>query len=137
MRLVLRYSTLSTGRARRGSGSSSDHVIGRRQRHHRVKADVVFAAERAGVGQRAAATSVLSSLPPRIRSTNVGSRRSMGVSCIRTTSGSSGPNDSGVGPFVGPRTGNAQVTGQRGADTGHEHPLADRAQKLTTGARSV
>ena len=28
------------------------HVVGRRQGHHRVEADIVLAAERAGIGQR-------------------------------------------------------------------------------------
>ena len=110
------------------------HLVGGGQGHQGVVAVVVLAAEGAGVGQGARPRRARGGRsPPLSRSTTIGRSRSAGVSCIRSTSGSSDPNvrwpsaPSGQG---GRRQ--AQVLGERRADAGDQHAPAHVREELTT-----
>ena len=81
----------------------------------------------------AAATSWRRSVPAFIRSTTAGKSRSAGVSCIKATSGSIGPNVKRSVASVGQGgRGQAQVLGQRRAHAGDQHAPAHVREKLTT-----
>ena len=85
------------------------------------------------LARAAAATSWRRSVPPFIRSTTAGKSRSAGVSCIRATRGSIGPNVKRCRLPVGQGgRRQAQVLGERRPHAGDQHAPAHVREKLTT-----
>ncbi len=114
-------------------GQLARHLVGRRQRHDRVVAIVILAAERAGVGQRGGRHQ-LAEVRPGLHPLDDGRQEPVGGCLLHQ--GHQRLHRPNVKRSVASAgqggRGQAQVLGQRRAHAGDQHAPAHVRQKLTT-----